>query len=182
MHIRPLSGQFAPLVLLVVSGVWMAVTIVPVFYSGLLPKADFERIVRGLEDKEAMPGDLAALARATDSAGRLKRAILVGAYWGASAERAAGESHTTKTTELSYLAWFENRPKPTILILGRTEIDGSLLRYTLNEGSPLSTLRVYLVPSIASVFSMCWFVRRRSRKQKDEAISADHFLEHGGGS
>ena len=155
------KGRAAPRALLVISSVWMAVVVSPLFYSLLFPNADIRHIVRALEGRETLRSDLAPLAEATNSVGRLKRAIQVAAYFGASAEYKHGESHTTRTTQLSYLTWFEKRSKPTILVVSRTETDGSRLHFDIHEGSPLDMLRVYLVPAALLAVSVYWFHRKR---------------------
>jgi hypothetical protein len=97
-----------------------------------------------------------------NAGGQLEHAIQMAAYWGASAEYKHGESHTTKTKEVSYLAWFEKRSKPTIFVVTRTETDGSEVAFYINEGSPLGILRVYLLPTAVLAFSLYWFVKKRS--------------------
>jgi hypothetical protein len=167
-----LSGRAVPLVLLSVFSLWMAAFILPLFYSLLFPNADMQHIVRAFEGKETLRADLAPLAKATDSVGQLKRAIQVGAYWGASAEYKHGESHTTKTKQVSYLAWFEKRSsRPTVLILTRAETDGSDVRFYVNEGNPLGTLRVYLVPAVVFACSLYWFAKRRPVSEAGQPVS-----------
>lgn len=170
MFIR-LKGRAVPLVLLVVSSLWAAALVFPLVYSLLLPNADIRHIIRAFEGRETLRKELAPLATVTNSVGRLKHAIQIGAYWGASAEYKHGESHTTKTTELSYLAWFEKRPKPMIFIVTRTEVDGATVRFNTDEGSLLGMLRVYLVPVAILALSLYWFLRTRSRGRRFVAAS-----------
>lgn len=162
MFIR-VKGRAVPLILLVVSSLWMAATVFPLFCSLLFPNTDIRHIVRAFEGKETLRADLAPLAEATNSVGRLKHAIQVAAYLGASAEYTHGESHTTKTTQLSYIAWFEKRSKPTILVVSRTQTDGSRVHFDVNEEGPLDTLRFYLVPGAVFAVSIYWFRRRRAK-------------------
>jgi hypothetical protein len=76
------SSRAAPILFLVLSGLWVAATIFPLFYSLLFPNADLKHIVGALEGREYLSGDLAPLAeRITNSVGRLKRARQVAAYW-----------------------------------------------------------------------------------------------------
>lgn len=162
MFIR-VKGRVVPLVLLVISSLWMAASVFPLFYSLCFPNTDIRHIVRAFEGKETLRADLAPLGEATNSVGRLKRAIQVAAYLGASAEYKHGESHTTKTTQLSYLAWFEKRSKPTILVVSRTETDNSRTHFDIHEDNPLDTLRFYLVPAAVVAVSIYWFRRKRSK-------------------
>ncbi len=172
-----LSSRAAPAVLLVLSSFWMVAAVFPLFYSLLFPNADIRHIVRALEGRELLRPELTPLLEPmTSSGGRLKRAIQVAVYWGASAEQKIGESHTTKTTEVSYLAWFAKRSKPTILIVTRTEIDNSQIRFDIDEGNPSGTLRFYLLRSVVLGFSVCWFLRRRSRERRS-VDAADHFSD-----
>ena len=169
-----LKGRAVPLVLLVISSLWLAAVVFPLFYSLLRPNADIRHIVLAFEGKEALRADLAPLAEATNSVGRLKRAIQVAAYFGASAEYKHGESHTTKTTQLSYLAWFEKRSKPTILVVSRTETDGSRLHFDISEDNPLDTLRFYLVPAALLAGSFYWFRTKRLVDRQPLAASDVH--------
>ena len=157
-----LRAQAAPILFLVLSALWMGWTVFPFFYSLLFPNADSQHIVRALEGKETLSGDVARLVQQiTGSVGRLNRAIQIAAYFGGSAEYKNGESHTTKTTEVSYLAWFEKQSKPTILVITRTEVDGSWVRYRTYESTLFDALRVYLLPAAALAFSGYWFRRKR---------------------
>jgi hypothetical protein len=150
-------------VLLVLSSLWTVATLSPLFYSLLFPNQDIQHIVRALEGRETLREELTPLVRGTiDTSGHLKRAIQVGAYFYASAEQKLRESHTTKEVEIAYLAWFEKRSKPTILVITRTEIDGSLLRFHTYEGRPIGTIRAYLLPVLVLAFSVYWFRRRDS--------------------
>jgi uncharacterized protein (DUF952 family) len=155
-------------VLLVLSIVWTAVAICPLLYSLLFPTQDIQRIVRALEGSETLGEDLAPLTQqVTNSAGRLRRAIQVGAFWRISGDYNIKTSHSSKSAQLSYLAWFEKRSNPIILIVTRTDVDGSRLRYEINEGDPLRTLRFYLLPVAALVFSVFWFRSRRAFFRKE---------------
>lgn len=167
MFIR-LKGRAVPLALLVIASLWMALVIYPLFYSSLFPNPDIQHIVRAFEGKETLRADLAALADATISSGPLKRAIPVAAYLGASAEYKHGESHRTKTAELCYLAWFEKRAKPTILVITRTETDGSRVHFEVSEDTPLDILRSYLLPAVVLAISIYWFLRKRRVQPRTE--------------
>ena len=166
------KGRVVPLALLVISCLWMAAAVSSLFYSLLFPNADIRHIVRALEGRETLRSDLAPLAEATNSVGRLKRAIQVAAYVGASVDYKYGESHTTKTTQLSYLAWFEKRSKPTILVVSRTETDGSQLHFDISEDNPFDTVRFYFVPAAVLAVSIYWFRRKRSKSDTAVDVSS----------
>jgi hypothetical protein len=157
-----LNERAAPAICLALSGLWMLATILPLCYSLLFPNEDIRHVVRAFEGRERLEGGLASLASVTDAVGQLKRAISVAAYW--AAEYKGGASHATKTRKAFYLAWFEKRSRPTLLIITRTETDGSDVRLDVTEGSPLALLRDYLVPALALAFSAFWFVKKRSSK------------------
>ena len=159
-------------VLFVFSIVWAAAINGPVLYSLLRPRQDIQQIIRALEGRETLSGDLAPLSReVTDSAGLMRRAMLVGAYWHVSGNYNIKESHTTRTSQLSYLAWFEKRKESTILIVTRTEMDGSRLRYDIGEGDPFTTLRAHLLPVLVFAFSTFWLLWTRLRSRETATAS-----------
>jgi hypothetical protein len=134
----------------------------------LVPDQDIRRIVRALEGRETLPEALAPLAeQIVNTAGHLKRAIQVSVYWHVEADYNIKKSHKTKETQISYLAWFEKRAKPTILIVTRTEVDGSELHFDIDEGEPIGTLRFYLLPLLLLAFSIYWFRRRPSLPREE---------------
>jgi|SRR5579859_2949552 len=91
-----LSSRVAPTVLLVLSSVWMAAAIFLLLYSLLFPNADIKHIVRALEGREALSGEVSRLvAQVTNSVGPLRRAIPIGAYW-AGLRNLRSVSHTRR--------------------------------------------------------------------------------------
>jgi len=163
-----LRSRALPIVLLVFSSLWTAGAVLPLFYSLLVPDRDIQRIVRALEGRETLPEALAPLAQqVVDTAGHVKRAIQVGVYWHVEADYNIKKSHKTKKTQISYLAWFERRAEPTILIVTRREVDGAELYFNIDEGEPNYLLRFYLLPLSVLAFSIYWF-RRRSSAPRDE--------------
>lgn len=156
-----MSSRAAPVVLLVLSALWMAATVFPFFYCLLFPNADIEHLVGGLEGRETLSGDMARIVQqVTGSVGQLKRAIPIAAYF--SAEYKVRTPHATKTTEVSYLAWFKKRSRPTILVVTRTEVEGSWVRVDTDEGSLFGAVRSYLLPVSFMGVSVYWFKRRRT--------------------
>ena len=155
-----LKSSAAPVLLMVVSSIWLFATIFPLLYSLVVPSPDITHIIRAFEGREALRADLAPLAEVISQTGRLRQAVPVAAYFEASAEYKAGESHTAKTTEVSYIAWFERRSKPTIFVISRTD-DGSSLRFHAYESTFFGTLRNYFFPAAAVAFSFCWLKKKR---------------------
>jgi hypothetical protein len=167
-----LRSQAFAWVLFVISIVWAAAIDGPVIYSFLFPSHDIQQIIRAFEGRETLNADLAPLSQAvTGSAGLMRRAVLVGAYWHVSADYNINESHMTRTTQLAYLAWFEKRSAPTILILTRTDVDGSQLHYNVNEGEVFSALRGDLLPVLVLTLSFSWLLWTRSRARKTPSVS-----------
>jgi len=162
-----LRSQSFAWALLVVSMAWAAAINGPVFYSLLVPSKDIQQIILALEGRETRSGDMAPLSQeVTASAGLMRRAMLVGAYWHVSGDYNIKQSRTTRTTQLSYLAWFEKLKEPTILVVTRTEVDGSRLDYHIGEGDLFSALRDHLLPVLALVLSAFWLLWTRSRSRK----------------
>ena len=167
-----LRSQTFAWLLFVISIVWTAAINGPAIYSSLFPSHDIQQIIRAFEGRETLSADLAPLSQAvTGSAGLMRRAVLVSAYWHVSADYSIKESHTTRTTQLAYLAWFEKRSEPTILIVTRTEVDGSKLRYNVGEGEVFSALLVDLLPVLVLTLSFSWLLWTRSRFRKTLSAS-----------
>jgi len=151
----------------------MAIVVFPLFYSMFFPNQDIQQIQRALEGRATLPEPLAPLAQhVTTAVGPLHRAIQVGAYWHTSADYNIKQTHTIKETQLSYLAWFQKRSRPTILVFTRTETDGSQLSFDIDEGSVSATVRAYLLPAIVLAVSVYWFRKRRLLLREDSTLRA----------
>jgi hypothetical protein len=165
-----LSYRAAPILFLVLSTLWTVGTYSPFFYSLAFPNQEIQRLVGALESRESPRPELSVLAQNVfTSSGKLKRAIRVAAYYGASAEYKVKQSHTSKQTEFAYLAWFERRSNPTILVVNLTEIDGTILKFSIREGDPIALARILLLPVIALAFSLYWFRRSSKHHRKEPA-------------
>jgi|SRR5271157_2533448 len=157
-----LRGRAFPVVLLVFSGLWTAGALLPLFYSMLFPNRDIQRIVRALEGRETLPEAWAPLVQQIVSeAGHLRRAVQVGVYWHVEVDYNMQKSHKTKRTQISYLAWFEKREKPMVLLVTRREVDESELYFNIDEGEPFGIIQFYLLPLLVLAFSIYWFRRKR---------------------
>jgi hypothetical protein len=164
-----LSYRAAPVVFLVLSSLWAAGTYFPFFYSLAFPNQEIQHLVGALEGREAARQELTSLVQGiVDSSGHLRRAIRVGAYYGASAEYKLEESHTVKETRFAYLAWFEKRSKPTILIVNLSEIDASVLRFNIRETHLIPLARNLLLPILSLAFSLYWYRRRYTFLHKEQ--------------
>lgn len=123
------------IVLLVLSGLWVADVYGSIFYSVLSPKPDFQDIVHALEGRGTPPPQVSAAVQGTISnVGPMERAIQIGYFTRVTATFQLNASHTTRKTQVSYLAWFPKLPKPTILIINRYATDGGSQNYEIGEG------------------------------------------------
>jgi hypothetical protein len=146
-EVRKMSRHSWAWVTLVLAVVWGGAVAGPLLYSRVHPSADIQRLLLALSRHEPIDESVQPpLTEVFDSAGRLKRAIQLGASWQFSGDVNAGESHSTTETRASYLAWFESRSKPTLLTITRIETDHSSIRFRIGEGDLVSTLVSFLVP------------------------------------
>ena len=169
MFIR-LKHRVIPIVLLTLSSIWLALFFCPLFFYLLFPNKDIQDLLAGLEGRvvltqELQPIQQTILARG----GHLKRAIPVAASYLRGLEYGeaspTGNLRTSKTAQVSFLAWFENSPQPTALTITRTQWDdGSPVHFNVNALASVRVLRLYryLYPVVALVFSLC-FYRKRNR-------------------
>jgi hypothetical protein len=150
--------------LLVLSSFWVAATFLPVLYSVLFPPHDIQGIVRALEGKGgAPPGPATTVVEEIRAlAGPLRRAWQVGYHSEVSATFQVNNSHTSRTTQASYIAWFQKNPKPILLLVERTETDGVLQGYRINQGAPLSLVGSFAYPLVLFAFSLVLFLKRKS--------------------
>lgn len=149
---------------LVISSLWMAVTFLPVLYSIAFPPRDLRQIMLALESGGDSPSVASpAVAEVVASAGFARRAIPVGYYSGVSATLKHNDSHTDRTIQVSYVAWFQKMPHPILLLITRSETDGVLEEYRIDEGAPMSLVRAYALPMDMFVFSLFLYRRRRLR-------------------
>ena len=161
-----LSSRAAPAVLLVLSSLWMALTVSPLLYSLLFPNPDIKHIVSALKGKEILSGDVGRLVQqVTGSVGQMRRAIQVTAY--SSVEYKIVEPRKTRKTQVSYLAWFEKQSGPMLFVITRTQVDDSSLTIRADRGD-LGTLRLYLAPALLVTFSFYWFRQKWFLKVPNE--------------
>jgi hypothetical protein len=150
--------------LLALSSLWVAAGFLPLVYSMLFPPRDIQQIVRALEGKgNAPPGPATTVVEEMlGLAGPLRRALQVGYHVEVSATFRLNNSHTTRTTQLSYIAWFQKIPGPMLLLVERTETDGVLESYQINQGAPMSLIGSYASPLLVFAFSLVLFLKRKS--------------------
>jgi len=140
--------------------------------SLFFPNRDIQHVVGSLRGQETLGGDLNRLSQeVTSSTGRLNRAIPVGAYWHATRDFSAARSHIVKKNQLMYLAWFEKRSRPTILVVTRTETDGSHLLFNISEEERSTIFWAYFWPVLAVALSLGWLLWTRLRSPKPTEAS-----------
>jgi len=133
------------------------------FYSVLSPKPDFQDIVHALEARGTPPPQVSAAVQGIiTSVGPLQRTMQVGYYSGITAMFQPNASHTTRKTQVAYLAWFQRLPKPTILIINRNLTAGGLQNYDIEEGEVGEVARALGLPLLALAFSIFVVWRRAS--------------------
>jgi len=175
------SSQAASIALLALSAVWVFSTFGPLFYSLLFPTRDIQDIIRALEGRKTLDGELVPLVQqVTTSTGKLERAILVNAYWHMSGDYNVKRSQVVKITQLSYLAWFEKRSRSTILIVTRTARNDSELNFAITEGNPFDTLREGLPPVLLLTICVLWCWREYARSDSSQRTSSKSFHEKAG--
>jgi hypothetical protein len=99
--------------------------------------------------------------------GILRKAFRVGYHVGASAALSAKGSNTSKTVQISYIAWFEKRPAPMLLLVERSESNGAVQEYDIEEGAPMSLVAAYAYPLVFFAFSL-FVARRYGRAEKPQ--------------
>jgi hypothetical protein len=157
--------------LLVLSSLWLLLGFVPLLYSIVFPPRDLQEIVRALEARGTAPPQAAAIVQQTiDSVGTLRRTVRVGYHVQASATMNVKASHTSRTTQVAYVAWFQNLSKPLLLLIERSEGDGVFQSYSIEQGAPMSLVSAYAYPLIAFGLSL-YLVRRYGRRPRSRPSS-----------
>ena len=160
--------------LLVLSSLWVADTFLPIFYSMVFPPRDIHGIVLALEHRgNASPGMATTVAeQVIAQAGPMRKAWQVGYHSEVSATWQLHKSHTDRTTQVAYVAWFQKLSKPTLILIERSETDGVVQGYRINEGEPMGYVRGYGLPLAVFVFSLVVFLRRKSPMFKESDDSS----------
>jgi hypothetical protein len=148
------SARAVPIALLALSSLWLAVYLFPLVFFLLFPATEIRQLTASLKNQQAPPQEMeAAQQQIFATAGHLKRAIPVGAFYYGSVEYKLGDWIVSRTTEVSYLAWLDRRSQPTILIITKTKVGNSLIHIHIGEGRPINTARVYAPPLLT--FGLC---------------------------
>ena len=136
--------------------------VVPVLYSILFPRGDFKRIVQGLEvNGSSSLGVDAAIQTTIVNAGRLQRAVQISSYTGVTVTFQFGERHMAKKSQAGYLAWFENRRRPLLLLIQQTQTDGSVNPYEIGEGDFSGMVRTFGFALLMFIVSFYMLTRKK---------------------
>jgi hypothetical protein len=158
------------ILLLVLSGIWVADVFGPLAYSFLTPKPDFQDIVHALEGRGTPPPQASVSVQETmASAGPLQRTIQIGYFAKITRTFQLNASHTTRKTQVAYVAWFKSLPQPIILIISRNQTDGRLQDYEIGEGEVGSMARGLGLPLLALGFSTFVVWKRDSPLLNDQS-------------
>jgi hypothetical protein len=99
-----LKNQAVPVALMIISSLWLALLVIPLFYSLLFPHPYLHEAIEALEGRPVSRPELAKLGQeVTDNFGTLQHAIRLGAHYHGSAEYKAGQLHKTKEVQYAYL-------------------------------------------------------------------------------
>ena len=155
------------------SSLWTAFTYYPLLYSLVSPNKELLGFTASFRGSPVTHPELAQLVQEViDSAGRLKRAYRVAAYYGQTAELKNGELHTSKKTQYTYLASFEKRRELVILVVTLTETDDGVLHFNIGEGYLAGLAWALLLPPLALILSAYWLYRKQRKIQAKTGSAA----------
>jgi hypothetical protein len=168
MKIRTLSLRIFVIGLFVLSCVWLLASFGTLAYSVVSPPRDLVSIVGALEGRAQAPAmAVPAVQQINEQVGSLRRAFRVGYHVETSATLSLKSSSTETTTQVSYMAWFQKRSAPMLLLIQRLESNGVIQEYDIAEGAPLSLVAAYVYPLVFFAFAL-FVVRRYGRSGKTE--------------
>lgn len=157
-----LPSKAAPLLLLVLTGIWSAAVFLPLIYSLLFPNLVIVGAIRTLKNGSVVPKDAPEAVRdVVRSYGRLQHAIRVSAHYQASAEYKFGASHSSKETQYAYVALFERNSTPILLVVNLTDADEANPQLVVGESSFTLLIVNYSIPLAMLLAAILWFRRTR---------------------
>lgn len=152
-----LNRTAGPGLLAVVTGVWVLSIYSPLVYSFLFPSQSIQHIIEVLEGRKFGEGGYSSLQTFIGAAGHLQHPIRVLAFYGESLEYESSKWTTIKKTKFTYIAWFEKRRGPMILLVTISQGDDpTSFDFRIAEGDGLAATRILLVPLVAFAFSILW--------------------------
>jgi hypothetical protein len=146
---------------------WMCALFLPLLFHVVFPNEGIQGVVYALEQRQPAPPEaVAAVQGAIAAAGPLIRAIPVAYYSGVTTTVGVNGSQTSRAMQATYIAWFERRSGPLLLLITRYQDDGGRLGYAINEGQAWLLIRGYTPPVV--LFGVSLFL---ARKRKPPASS-----------
>lgn len=158
------KSQTAPIALLIISSLWVALLVGALLYSLIFPHPYLREAIEAFEGRPVSRPELAKLGReVTESFGTLQDAIRLAAYYSGSVEYKSGQVHKRKEVEYTYLVRFEKGRHFRIWIVGVSEIDDAAPKLNAWAGSMSGIIQLYLPPVLLLALSAYWFRRSRTR-------------------
>jgi hypothetical protein len=150
-------------VLFVLSGLWMCVVFLALLHYIVFPSEDLQGIVHALQQQGPAPVAAESMVQETIAAvGPLIRALPVAFYSGGTATIRSGRSKTSSKKQASYVAWFQKRSKPLLLLVTCIEDDEGRKSFRIEEGEPIFLIRGYTLPVLAFGTMLFLVLRTRS--------------------
>jgi hypothetical protein len=154
------------ILLFVLSSLWVAAVFGPFLYSVVSPSDDLWAFVHALQGRGVAPPRATGTVQETlEGEGLLGRAIHIAHYTGGSVTRHFDDnvSHTMKTIEDTYIAWFQKIPRPVVLVVRRFDVDGVMQGYEVSSANVTGFLvRGNAPPVLAWAISILLVRKRRS--------------------
>lgn len=158
---------------------WIALIVGPILYSVLFPKSEFREIVQKLEVSGSSDlGSDTAIQQAIPASGRLRKAVQISFYSEITITLQHGKNLSIRRSQAGYVAWFENRHKPTLLLIQEIQADDSAKTYEIDEGDAGSLVRGFALPLIALITSL--YMVRRKRSMPPTSPDSEENLRGGG--
>lgn len=140
------------ILLVIGASLWVLAVVGPPVYCWFVPPRDFRAVIQALESRGTPPPSAAAAVQQTiDAAGPLRRAVQIGYYVRAEAVVQVNQRHLEKELQASYIAWFQNLPRPILLILQKQQIDNGAEDYQIAQGDPKGLVRGFALPFAALI-------------------------------
>jgi hypothetical protein len=161
------------IILLVLSIFFLSATFLPFLYSTLFPNEDLERVVLALKGRGSPPLDAdTVIEEAKRSAGTLTRSIQI-AYGAGSAVQYArsgpAKPEHFHRSDATYLAWFQQRPKPMLIAISVYENDAGQKAFGISEVNPAALVQGYLLP--IAIFVIALVLVRRKKSQSSTSVT-----------
>jgi hypothetical protein len=153
------------IILLVLSVLFLGATFLPFLDSVLFPSEDLERVISALGDRGSPPLDAdTVIQEAKDSAGLLRKVLPVAYYSGRTTRfqlTGGQEPESTKESQGTYVAWFQNYPKPILIAITLHESNAGRKTFSISRADPVALVRGYMIPIV--IFAVSLFLARKRK-------------------